>query len=379
MKRLNQLLSVILFSLCIFITTKVTAQKVTNTPKVAVLNIDGNVGITPEQLGNITRTELGKLGKFQVLDQYDAAYIFEKNDFTVEGCYGRICNVEAGKILKSEKMLAGSVNAQGDKIIVSYSLVDVATSNIDRQEVIEFVSIVDQVPLMIRMTLKKMFGEGIDEDVFKKLTEQNDFENSVNYPESPRLNLSGPRMGFTSFSGDLWNIYSSGKEIGGFDSYPLMFQFGYQFEVKYLNQGDFQALFEFIPVVTGLDQGKFIPSISILNGLRSNKSGWEFAFGPILYAIKMADGYYDPSGSGEFIPANEWSNRYPDQGTPVVTESRIDSRGDISLDSGFLFGLGKTIKSGNLNIPINAFFIPGKSGHRFGVSVGYNAQSYHRK
>lgn len=377
MKKLNQLFSVILFSVCILITTKINSQSVANMPKIAVLNIDGNVGISPEQLGNITRTELSKLERFQVLDQYDAAYIFSKNDFEVEGCYGRICNVEAGKILKSEKMLTGSVNMQGNVVIVSFSLVDVATANIESQQVIEYVSIMDQVPLMIKLTLAKMFDKSVDQDVFDKLTKQDEFESSVNYPESPRLNLSGPRMGFTSFSGDLWNIYSSPKVEGGFDSYPLMFQFGYQFEVKYLNQGDFQALFEFIPVVTGLDQGKFIPSVSILNGLRSNKTGWEFAFGPILYAIKMADGYYDDNGT--FVLASDWQDKYPDKPTPEVREDRIDSRGDISLDSGFLFGVGKTIKSGNLNIPINAFFIPGKSGHRFGISIGYNAQSYHKR
>ena len=69
-------------------------------------------------------------------------------------------------------------------------------------------------------------------------------------------------------------ILQARESGGGFNANPLMFQFGYQFEVQYLNQGSFQALFEFIPMITGLDQGKFLPSISVLNGMRSNISGW---------------------------------------------------------------------------------------------------------
>jgi len=154
----------------------------------------------------------------------------------------------------------------------------------------------------------------------------------------------------------------------------LMFQFGYQFEVKYLNQGDFQALFEFIPIVTGLDQGKFIPSISILNGMRSNRTGWEFAFGPVFYALERADGYYDANNIWHL--ENEWFVENPDLQNPFEIESRLDSRGEIAFDSGFIFAGGKTFKSGRLNIPVNAFFIPNKDGHRFGVSMGFNANRF---
>jgi hypothetical protein len=112
------------------------------------------------------------------------------------------------------------------------------------------------------------------------LTKKFDYENAVNNPEEDRLNLSGPRMGFAYFSGEAGSILKAREGAGGFNSNPVMFQFGYQFEVQYLNQGSFQALFEFIPLITGLDQGKFLPSIAVLNGMRSNISGWEFAFGP---------------------------------------------------------------------------------------------------
>ena len=173
-------------------------------------------------------------------------------------------------------------------------------------------------------------------------------------------------MGFTYFTGQTGSILKGAKKDGGFNAYPMMFQFGYQFEVQYLNQGNFQALFEFIPIITGLDQGKFLPSISILNGMRSNISGWEFAFGPVFYLNKQAKGYLDND--------NNWHFGDPPASSNFSTELRFDSRGEPAFDAGFVFGIGKSFKSGKLNIPVNAFFIPRRDGHRFGLSMGFNAK-----
>jgi hypothetical protein len=39
--------------------------------------------------------------------------------------------------------------------------------------------------------------------------------------------------------------------------------------------------------------------------------------------------------------------------------------------------LGKTFRSGRLNIPVNAYVRPNyKSGSQFGISFGFNARSY---
>ena len=115
----------------------------------------------------------------------------------------------------------------------------------------------------------------------------------------------------------------------------------------------------------------FLPSFSFLNGLRHNRYGWEFAFGPNLSVAKKAKGYYD--NSGNWYLENEWQPLEPDQGNPNTIVKRIDSRGDFEIVSGFVFAIGKTFRSGRLNIPVNFFFIPGRDdSHRFGVSVGYN-------
>lgn len=60
-------------------------------------------------------------------------------------------------------------------------------------------------------------------------------------------------------------------------------------------------------------------------------------------------------------------------GESFVIEKRIDSRGEFEFYSSAVITVGKTIRSGKLNIPINAFYIPSKQGGRFGISFGFNA------
>jgi hypothetical protein len=124
-----------------------------------------------------------------------------------------------------------------------------------------------------------------------------------------------------------------------------------------------------------LDQGFFIPSFSFLNGLRHNLNGLEFAFGPNIVVSKVANGYYDNSNIWHL--ESEWEEFNPGEENPFEIERRMDSRGDPAILAGFVFALGKTFKSGRLNIPVNAFFIPGKhESHRFGISVGFNTTKY---
>jgi hypothetical protein len=52
-----------------------------------------------------------------------------------------------------------------------------------------------------------------------------------------------------------------------------------------------------------------------------------------------------------------------------------DSRGSTQVSTGFLFALGKTFRSGKLNLPVNLFFIPSTTGLRYGISVGWNGKA----
>jgi len=351
-----------------------SAQGNSDRESIAVLDIDvKGFTIDPVQMGDITRLELSKIGQFNLMDKYDVEYLVQKNDLTIENCYGKLCLVEVGKVLKVDKMIGGSVELYQDMVVVTLREINIATSEVEKTQVNEFLNIRNQVQTMIGITLQTMYDMPVDENIMTKLTKKFDYESSVNTPQTDRLQLNGPRMGLTMFSGTTADALKQKEADGGYDMRPQMFHFGYQFEIKYLNQGDFQALFEFIPIISGLDQGKFIPSFSLLNGLRHNRYGLEFAFGPNFALGKVASGYYDAAGKWHL--QREWDD--PDNENPFPIEERVDSRGYNTIVTGFLFAVGKTFRSGRLNIPVNVFFIPGKDdSHRFGISMGYNVSNF---
>lgn len=346
---------------------------------VAVLSADTrDVSLSPETAGTLMRLELDKLNLYAVMDKYDIAYLIEKNGLNVENCYGKICLTEVGGQLGADYMLTGNIERLGGKIVISARLIDVQKSAVTASVAIEFLPVTEQLQTMIGLTLRELFNLEVDKNLLNKLTQSDDFETAVNYPEADRLELDGPRMGVTFFTGETRDIYKAPEAEGGFDAIPVMFQFGYQFEVAYLTEGNFQGLFEFVPVITGLDQGKIIPSLSVLNGLRDSRLGVELAFGPIFLLNKTERGYYDEADEGKW---KRLADYFSEEGLPnpyPITE-RLDSRGDIKVHSSFVVALGKTFKSGRLNIPVNLFMIPNKDGHRYGLSFGFNASKYKRR
>jgi hypothetical protein len=309
------------------------------------------------------------------MDKYDVIQIVEQNKMNITNCYGKICLTEAGILLKQDKMFSGSVEQIGKNIVITYRLLDVKLSAVEKTYVKEFLYIPEEIQNMIKLSIAEMYGKPVDEVLMNKLTKKYEFDNSNNNPRVTRLRLDGPRMGFTSYSGDLRSRIMAPKNDGGFDAFPVMFQFGYQFEKQYLNEGKVQALFEFIPMVTGLDQGYFIPSITLMHGLRSNINGWEFAFGPNFSLVSMAKGYYDQNDNWQL--QSNWGNDSISRNevNPYPVKERIDTRGELSIHSSFVLAAGRTFKSGKLNIPVNVFVIPGRSGWRFGISMGFNAKN----
>ena len=157
-------------------------------------------------------------------------------------------------------------------------------------------------------------------------------------------NLSGPRIGFTIITnGDLKDNLLD--EFGLTSS--IITQFGYQFEKQIMGDENVAGLVEGIIFLGGLEHGLFLPSLSGMFGARFS-SGYEFAVGP-----------------------------------------------NLSLGgAGLVLGVGKTIRAGNINIPINFAWVPSTSrltnnnyfeegiyyedvettrtGNRFTLTIGFN-------
>ena len=145
-------------------------------------------------------------------------------------------------------------------------------------------------------------------------------------PEEPapyQMKLNGPRFGITYITeGKLTERLEEEFDATS----PLITQFGWQFETQIFNiEGGPAGLVEFIPLIGGLDQGAFLPSASLMFGLRGSE-GFEFGFGPNI----------SPAGTGVVL------------------------------------ALGTSFTSGNVHFPLNFAVVPSKEGTRLSLMLGFN-------
>jgi TolB-like protein len=367
MKAIKNILLGIGLSACLF----QTAMAQTSTrPKIAILNIDTkNHSFSPRMLGNILRTEVEKLDSFEVIDRYDAEFVLKQKSMKMDSCYGKLCALEIAQQLGAEKAITGNIESYGQNLSLTLRLIDVATRKIERTQVNDYLYLQDEINDMLRLSMLQLFNRSFNKDLLSSISKKNNYENTINNNNKVSVILNGPRTGFTYFFGETADIIASPRDKGGYNAYPIMFQFGYQYEKQYLNEGNYQALVEFFPTITGFNQNMFIPSLTIMNGFRENKYGWEIAFGPTISLVNKATGYYDTEGQWRL--EKDWKDS---TAIPFPVLQRVDSRGIPEINAGFVIAVGKTIKSGRLNIPVNIYFVPNKDGARVGLSFGFNAK-----
>ena len=149
---------------------------------------------------------------------------------------------------------------------------------------------------------------------------------------------SGPRFGITVVTpGLLGDILNGDRNLGDetevnySQKEAVMSQFGWQWETILIEGEEFNGIVEWIGFIGGLERGTIVPSFSGLIGIRKN-SGFEIAMGPTLSLTGI----------------------------------------------GLVVGVGHTIKSGDLNIPINLAFVPSRTKHFLGKpSSGEDNDSGH--
>ena len=146
-------------------------------------------------------------------------------------------------------------------------------------------------------------------------------------PVPPRVtrtvDMAGPRFGLTMLSQGAVDLLAEKKNI---TVRPLISQFGWQFEKRfYTNDQGITLLSEWVPLITGLEQGVALPSLNWLVGMRG-ASGTEFGIGPNI--------------------------------TP--------------LGVGLVVAGGVTVRSGALHVPLTFAVATSKSGARVSILTGFN-------
>ena len=336
---------------------------------IAVIGIDcKGIKLDNISMGNLVRLELEKANLYEVFDKYDVSNILDENGVDANNCFGKTKLVSVGKMLKVDKILTGNVDKFGDKIIFVLRMIDVKTQKIEKTNVMEYLDLQEEIQAMAQISVNNLIGVENDPLTVDLLI---NYDQLVSSPKTT-VKLNGPRMGASITTGDAAKRLSASKDEGGYNMFPISSVFGYQYELQYLSSGDFQALVEAIGAINGLETGNFIPSISLMNGFRFNKKGWELGLGPIFRLTKVAEGYWDEDGKWNL------ASEMPEGASYDIIDG-IDNRGHLKLSTSLIIAFGKTFRSGYLNIPVNIYYVPKKDASTIGLIFGFNIAKKQKK
>ena len=352
---------------------------------------------TPTIASKLIRLELIKLNLYNVYDEFDMADAFKKNPEFINNCVSKTCLVELGKELNVDYTVSGSYDALGDKIVLTIKIIDVKNNSIFKTGTKEFDNQEPELQRMTEILLNEMHGIESSKELVDRLKFKNELITSNNVG---KVKNSGPRVGYAYMVGSMAEFATRSTDRGGLDIFPGISMIGYQVEGQYVGTENFSALVEGVFNVSGLEQGQFIPTATIMNGFRFGKAGWEFGFGPGFGLKKVSNGFFDTDGTfGEkdtYFNSSDWDTRavienadptqnpsfFKADGTmKTLTEinskynlesKHADTRGSLAISTMFVMAIGRTFRAGSLNIPVNVFYSSRKGGGMVGLSVGFN-------
>jgi hypothetical protein len=367
-----------------------------STVSIAVTNPNVNlINSKPDVIAKMIRLELNKLNKFYVMDEFDMSDVVNSNEKFKTNCFGMSCLNELGKALKVKYIVGGSYDLLGQKIAISLKIIDVESGQVYKNGIREFDNQQAELQRMTEVMLREMFGLPVDKELIDRLTYKNEPITSNNVGT---IANNGPRVGLACMVGSMYEFATRKSIYGGMDIFPVVSMIGYQEEIQYVGTEKFSALLEGIINISGLEQGKFIPSISILNGFRFGKRGWEFAFGPAFGIKRSSFGFFDThnkfSTDQRFFSESDWNNyAYEEYYTdPTFSQGGYfqtpdpsyfhpdynldnkygDMNGSIGINTMFVLAFGRTFRAGSLNLPVNVFYSSQRNGGMVGINVGFN-------
>ncbi len=395
--------SIFLTVFSIFIGTSVFSQKL----KIAVANpsVDG-LYASPKIAAKLLRLELTKLELYTIVDEFDMADVLAKSEEYQKNCLGIDCLTRLGEELNVDYIVSGSFDGLGNKIAISLKIIDVKNKSVYKSETSEFENQEIELQRMIEIILFDMYEKPVNKEIRAKLNFKNDIINSYTVGQ---INNSGPRIGYGFLTGTMNEYANRSIKNGGLDIFPGVSMIGYQFEKQYVGTENFSAIVEGIFNFSGMEQGLFMPTFTILNGFRFGSDGWEFAFGPGFGFKRYSYGFFDSDntfgkGQGTYFSQDDWRDYAfeqfeagnPDFIDPVgnyytvpdpstlnskynFDEKNLDKNGNLRMSTTWVIGFGRTFRSGSLNIPVNVFYSSQGKGGMLGLSLGFNVQKAKNK
>jgi hypothetical protein len=338
-----------------------------------------NFNVSREIVAKLIQIELIKLDEYRVYDEFDMKEATDSEERFLTDCYGKNCLIDLGMKLGVDYIVSSSVLVFGGKSVITMKFIEVKTGEIFKSDVREFIEDNKEVQRMMQLMVREMHGIKVhSEDLARiKYDEQPIIKDNVGL-----VNNNGPRVGYSFFTGDLAEFASRPEDQGGMDIFPSAALIGYQLEKQYIGTENFSALGEVLFMVSGLEKGYALPSLTLMNGFRFGKAGWEIAFGPGFGIKRTSDGFFDTDGlygeAGQYWRVSDFRNstHYDIELNPEPAygiRDVLDNRGNrVSLNTRWVMAFGRTFKAGGLNIPVNVFYSSMKNASMIGLSVGFN-------
>ena len=368
-----------------------------NLPTVAVATPHvAGIETEAKMVAKMIRLELIKMQNYKVYDEFDMNDVLKTKPEYQKDCFGQACLINLGAELNTDFVICASVDALSNRIAITMKIVDVKKKTLHQTVVKEFDDQEYELQRMIEILLKEMHGTPLSKEITDRVEYKNEPLTTNNVG---RINNSGPRIGGAFMTGSLNEFALRPESQGGLNIQPYVSMIGYQFEKQYVGTEVFSALLEGIVNVSGLEQGRCIPSFTIMNGFRFGKAGWEIAFGPGFGVAKTSNGFFDSdknfSEDGRYFSESDWyeyanreffndpefnQNGYFEAPQPSDINPNYqfnkhgDMRGTMRLNTTFVFAFGRTFHAGALNIPVNTFYSAQKGGGMLGINVGFNVQ-----
>ncbi|MDH4070096.1 MAG: hypothetical protein OEV30_06700 [Ignavibacteria bacterium] len=147
-------------------------------------------------------------------------------------------------------------------------------------------------------------------------------------------NLSGPRLGITYIAGSDESQLIQALKSKGIGR--VISQFGWHFEHRLTPaSGGPSFVIEWVPLIAGVEYGKFIPSLTLALGVRL-PNGFEFGLGPNVLVTK------------------------------AITDQAPDT-----FSTSLVMAFGKSFDFGGVSIPLNLVYVRSPLGERVGLIFGY--------
>ena len=161
------------------------------TPTAAVVSVyTQGVKISQEMAESLLRIELTKSEKFNVFDKLDMLEILTEQQIDVSNCYGKKCLLRVGKSAGVDKVITGSIENLGKKIVVTVKILDVASESYDKVAIEEFINLDSEIQSMVKIVVNKALGIENSQEILNTLV----YFNQTPITPTTYLKNNGPRV-----------------------------------------------------------------------------------------------------------------------------------------------------------------------------------------